>query len=325
MNIIAVNTRRMRDTERIDAWQDALQDTFGPMHVDPIPGEGFAGALRSIQRGFLVFHDIYYAGMRLWRRPVDVAKMDEEFFTLTLPDSSLEVEQRGQALQLLGGQAYLFNHAVTYRTRPPSAYKTRSIAFPASLLRQRVHNLQPFYALDDCIATPGGLGLVRSFADHLSQNSADWSDHELAALADQFLDLLGLFLLTGNSMIAGSESCTQVGHRQRALHHIRIHADDPELTPARVAHACGISLGYLHQVFRGLGLAVEEKIFEERLELARRLLVDPRRRGVPIQTLAYEAGFNDPAHFSRRFKRRFDVTPGELRAELRVSARSKLL
>lgn len=323
MKTIAVDTRLMPGSHRIEAWQDALQGTFGPMHVDPIPGEDFEGELRSTRRGPLAFHDMCYGGMRLWRRPVDVAKMDEEFFTLTLPGSSLEVEQRGQALQLLGGQAYLFNHAVTYRTRPPDAYRTRSIAFPASLLRQRVRDLQPFYALDDCIAAPGGLGLVRSFADHLSQSAADWSDHEFTALADQFLDLLGLFLLTGNSVATGSESCTQAGHRQRALHHIRIHASDPELSPARVAQACGISLGYLHEVFRGLGMAVEEKIFEERLELARRLLTDPRRRGVPIQTLAYEAGFNDPAHFSRRFKRRFGVTPGELRAELRAPARSR--
>ncbi len=322
MSRIAADTPRLTTSERIDAWRASLQSTFGPIHVEPIPGEDFVGELRSVRRGPLFFHDMCYGGVRLWRRPLDVARLDEEFFTLTLPGSSLEVEQRGQALRLHGGRAYLFNHAVTYRTRPPSAYRTRSIAFAASLLRQRVPGLQPFYALDDCIATPGGLGLVRSFAEHLSQGAASWSEHEYAVLAAQFLDLLGLFLLTGNSAVASDDSCTQAGHRQRALHHIRMHADDPELNPARVAHACGISLGYLHEVFRGQEVAVEEKIFEERLDLARRLLNDPRRRGVPIQTLAYEAGFSDPAHFSRRFKRRFGVTPGELRADRRVPPRS---
>lgn len=323
MNPIAVDTRLMPGTERIEAWRDALQGAFGPMFIDPIPGEDFEGELRSTRRGPLVFHDMCYGGMRLWRRPIDVAKMHEEFFTLTLPGSGLEVEQRGQTLQLLGGQAYLFNHAVTYRTRPPSPYRTRSIAFPASLLRLRVRDLQPFYALDNYIATSGGLSLIRSFADHLSQGAVNWSDHEFTALSDQFLDLLGLFLQTGNANVASAESCTQAGHRQRAVHYIRIHASDPELSPLRVAQACGISLGYLHEVFRGPGMAVEQKIFEERLELARRLLIDPRRKGVPIQTLAYEAGFSDPAHFSRRFKRRFGVTPGELRAEQRTLVRPR--
>jgi len=321
---IAINTRFIPDEERVDAWQHTLSEIGGPIRVDPIPGEDFSGELKSIRRGPFFFYDMCYSGMRLWRRPVDVAKMDKELFafTLTLPPSSLQVERGGKALRLLGGRSYLFSHAATYRTQPLSIYKTRTIAFPGSLLRQRVRDLQPFYALSDCVTTTGGLSLINSFAEHFSQGAADWSDCEVTALSDQFLDLLALFLTTGNSTVAGSESYMRASHRQRALHHIRVHAGDPDLSPARVAQACGISLGYLHEVFRGLDMGVEEKIFEERLELARRLLTDLRRKRLPIQTLAYEAGFNDPAHFSRRFKRRFGVTPGELRAELQISTRS---
>ena len=322
---IAVDTRFLPETDRIDAWQQVLGEIGGPIHVDPIPGADFSGELKSIQRGSFFFYDLCYSGMRLWRRPVDVAKMDKELFalSLTLPSSNLHVERDGQALNLLGGRAYLFNHAATYRTQPPSTYKTRSIAFPSSLLRQRVRDLRHFYALTECVTSAGGLGLIHAFAEHLAQGAADWSDDEASTLSDQFLDLLALFLNTGNSAVAGSESYMLAGHRQRALQHIRAHAGDPELNPLRVAHAGGISLGYLHEVFRGSDRGVEETIFEERLELARRLLSDPRRKRVPIQTLAYEAGFNDAAHFSRRFKRRFGVTPGELRAELTSPARSR--
>lgn len=322
---IAVNTRLIPERDRIDAWQQGLSEIGGPIRVDPIAGEDFSGELKSVRRGSFFFYDMCYSGMRLWRRPVDVAKMDTELFalSLTLPSSRLQVERDGQALELLGGRTYLFNHAATYRTQPPSAYKTRSIAFPGSLLRQRVRDPRSFYALAECITSSGALGLINAFADHFAQGAADWSNDEVAALSDQFLDLLALFLTTGNSAVAGSESSMRAGHRQRALRHIRVHAGDPELSPGRVAQACGISLGYLHEVFRGLDRGVEETIFEERLELAHRLLSDQRRKRMPIQILAYEAGFNDPAHFSRRFKRRFGVTPGELRADLKGSTRSR--
>lgn len=315
---VAVDTRLMPESDRIDAFQQALCSIGGPIRVDPIAGEAFSGTLRSVRRGSFFFYDMCYSGMRLWRRPVDVAKMDQELFalSLTLPSSNLHVERGGQALELLGGRAYLFNHAATYRTQPPSIYKTRSIAFPGRLLRDRVRDLRPFYALADCVTASGGLGLIHAFAEHFARGAADWSEEQARTLSDQFLDLLALFLASGNADAAASESSLQAGHRQRALRHIRAHASDPELSPARVAQACGISLGYLHEVFRAFDKGVEEAIFDERLERARQLLGDARRKRVPIQTLAYEAGFNDPAHFSRRFKRRFGVTPGELRAEL---------
>lgn len=314
---LAVDTRRIPERDRIDAWQQILSDIGGPISVDPIPGEPFMGELKLVRRGAIAFYDMCYSGMRLWRRPVDVARMDKEMFALSLtqPSCSLRVERGGQALELQGGRSYLFDHAAPYRTEPPSAYKTRSIAFPSSLLRRRVHDLRPFYALADCTRSTAGLELVNVFAQHFAQGAATWSDDEVDTLAGQLLDLLALFLTTGDCAAAGSESSLRASHRQRALDHIRLHARDPELTPARVAQACGISLGYLNEVFRGRDAGVEDTIFEERLDAARRLLGDARRRRVPIQTLAYEAGFSDPSHFSRRFKRRFGVTPGELRAE----------
>ncbi|XXQ56526.1 helix-turn-helix domain-containing protein [Xenophilus aerolatus] len=317
MEQLAVDTRRIPERERIDAWQQILSDIGGPIQVDPIPGETFMGELKLVRRGPIAFYDMCYSGMRLWRRPVDVARMDKEMFALSLtqPSCSLRVERGGQALELQGGRSYLFDHAAPYRTEPPSAYKTRSIAFPSSLLRRRVRGLRPFYALGDCVQSSGGLALINVFAQHLAQGAATWSDEEVDSLSGQLLDLLALFLGTGDGAVAGAESSLRAGHRQRALEHIRRHAHDPELTPARVAQACGISLGYLNEVFRGQAAGVEDSIFDERLEAARRLLSDARRRRVPIQTLAYEAGFNDASHFSRRFKRRFGLTPGELRAQ----------
>jgi AraC-like DNA-binding protein len=314
---LAVDTRRIPERERIDAWRQILSDIGGPIQVDPIAGEPFMGELTLVRRGPIAFYDMCYSGMRLWRRPVDVARMDKEMFALSLtqPSCSLRVERGGQALELHGGRSYLFDHAAPYRTEPPSAYKTRSIAFPSSLLRRRVRGLRPFYALADSVTSAGGLDLINVFAQHLAQGATTWSDDEVDTLSGQLLDLLALFLSSSEGALAGSEPSMRAGHRQRALEHIRRHAHDPELTPARVAQACGISLGYLNEVFRGRGAGVEDTIFDERLEVARRLLSDARRRRVAIQTLAYEAGFNDPSHFSRRFKRRFGVTPGEWRAE----------
>jgi AraC-like DNA-binding protein len=43
-------------------------------------------------------------------------------------------------------------------------------------------------------------------------------------------------------------------------------------------------------------------------------LADPRFVGHPISTIAFEAGFGDLSHFNRTFRRRFGMTPSEVRA-----------
>jgi AraC-like DNA-binding protein len=43
------------------------------------------------------------------------------------------------------------------------------------------------------------------------------------------------------------------------------------------------------------------------------LLSDPRARHLSVSTIAYRTGFSHPAHFSRAFRRRFGVSPSEIR------------
>lgn len=324
MKTLEVDTDLIPAHERLDAWRASLFETFGPMHVEPLADRPLTGSLKSKSRGAFSFHSMRYRGMGMWRKPVDVAHLGGEFFTLTRPSSGvLHVVQLGEERKLEAGHTYLFNHAVTYRTTPESEYRTASVAFPAELLRQRIGSLDTFYDLNACCPDKVGPQLIGAFAEHLSSGAVLWTDHEYITLVDQFLDLIGLFLRTPRAIANSTDSSTRTGHRARAIQYIRVNASDLELTPSRVAAACGISLSYLHDVFRAAGMSVEERIFDERLEIARRLLIDPRKHGIPIGTLSYESGFSDPAHFSRTFKRRFGVTPGELRRTA-MEARSKL-
>lgn len=313
MKTVEVDTALVPAKQRADAWRESLLGIFGPIHVESLDDESLSGRLRSVSRGCFTFNGMRYRGMSLWRSPVDVAKLDQEHFTLTLPSSRLHVVQHGRERVLEPGQIYLFNHAVTYRTRPQTEYRTESIAFPGRLLQQRMGSLEPFYDLGTGCGNPVNTQLIRAFASHLSQGVTTWTEHEYETLVGQFMDMLALFAGGAAATACSLETSTRAGHRERALKYIRAHASDSTLSPRHVAEACGISLSYLHEVFRAAGVPVEEKIFEERLEIARRMLIDPKTRGASIQTVCYDAGFNDPAHFSRKFKQRFGMTPGEMR------------
>ena len=55
------------------------------------------------------------------------------------------------------------------------------------------------------------------------------------------------------------------------------------------------------------------RIWERRLQQAATDLVDPDRAALAVSQIGFAAGFEDAAHFSRAFKKRFGHTPSEWR------------
>ena len=53
-----------------------------------------------------------------------------------------------------------------------------------------------------------------------------------------------------------------------------------------------------------------------RIEEATRRLCDPAEAGLPVLTIAMDAGFRSLAPFNRSFKERYQVTPSAYRASL---------
>jgi AraC-like DNA-binding protein len=90
---------------------------------------------------------------------------------------------------------------------------------------------------------------------------------------------------------------------------IRAHADDPDLTPGRVAAAVHLSLGHLHRVFRGSDSTISEYLRTVRLGRAATDLRDPHLAHWTIADIAQRRGFKDAAHFSRAFAARYGVSP----------------
>ncbi len=94
---------------------------------------------------------------------------------------------------------------------------------------------------------------------------------------------------------------------RRALEWIEWHLD---ASPDEVALAQGVSRRGLDALFAEHGLTIAHALWEARLRQARALLLDPTLRVVDV---ALRSGFQTEAHFSRRFRARFGVTPSQAR------------
>ena len=100
---------------------------------------------------------------------------------------------------------------------------------------------------------------------------------------------------------------------QRAKAYIEAHLGDSKLNSPHVSAAVGVSLRRLQELFHERGRHISDYIWERRLEAAAKRLCDPASAHLSIGMLAYGCGFSSQAHFARRFKDRYDISPREYR------------
>lgn len=314
MPLVELDTAKLAARDRMGAWSATIDAVFGPFGINSDDPEKFHGRVKVERRQDLRFIELAYAGHGFQRRPSDVSRLDDAFYSLLRPRSGrLRLSQNGEEHVLEPGRFYIVNHGAPYDTTPSSPYETFALAFPPSALESRVSRPKAFYALE---AEPPSAryAMLDSFIAHFAAGRTDWSDREFEHLSSQLIDLIVLSIIEPTHAATAAETSVRMAHRERALRFIRSRLSDRTLTPSRVADACGVSLAYLNEIFRGADASVEETIFGERLERARMMLRAPGSAGMQIATIAYRLGFSDPAHFSRAFRRRFGCSPREARA-----------
>ncbi len=104
----------------------------------------------------------------------------------------------------------------------------------------------------------------------------------------------------------------------RAKMFIEENLHDPDLNPKKVAASLRICERYLQELFHDEDMSVGKWIWEMRLEKCRRDLSDPMLSGKSVSEIAFNCGFSNFSHFSRRFKAAFSMTASEFRRVQRI-------
>jgi acetamidase/formamidase/AraC-like DNA-binding protein len=163
---------------------------------------------------------------------------------------------------------------------------------------------------------PGGFGdLFARIMETAARHLETLTDAEWSATAQSLAELLPILLrptpTPAADLNAGTASKAATLHR--LCQTIERRLDDPELSPAKVAAAEGISERYLQKLFGGTGSSFTHYLRERRLQRTCADLSAPAKANLSISEIAFRAGFNDSAHFSRAFRHRFGVSPREFR------------
>jgi AraC-like DNA-binding protein len=84
-----------------------------------------------------------------------------------------------------------------------------------------------------------------------------------------------------------------------------------DLSAEMVGKLHGLSASYIRKLFASEGMSFTDFVLEQRLLGAHRLLRELTERS--ISTVAFAVGFNDLSYFNRVFRRRFGMTPSEVK------------
>jgi len=155
------------------------------------------------------------------------------------------------------------------------------------------------------------LSLLRTYVGNLPDRI---DDPQLGRLsATHVYDLIALAIgATGE----GREIASRRGVRAARLEAIKADlTQNSALSLDQLAARQGISPRYIQMLFEETGATFSDFVLERRLNAARDMLTSPRYVTWSITAIALEAGFSDLSYFNRRFKRRYLMTPSDMRAQ----------
>jgi AraC-like DNA-binding protein len=246
-------------------------------------------------------------------RSADLLEDGRDDYLLTLHTQDHEVSvDGGRPVQVAAGEMMLVSDGVRSQCHLPD-----TIVKVLSLSRRKLRDLAPQVELEAFhhapVAAPG-LALLAGYADLLRAAPPQLAEEQ--ALASSHLYDLVAFLL--DRLVRGGAARTVSGIRAARLalvrKDIRARLTDPEFDLAEAARRQGVSSRYIQQLFAGEGTSFSDVLREQRLDLTFRLLGEAAPRGRSISEIAFDAGFSDLSTFNRAFRRRFGLTPSDVRA-----------
>lgn len=159
--------------------------------------------------------------------------------------------------------------------------------------------------------------LLRKHIDSIFHALPLLDENQAAALVQPTIELVAATL----NGVPREDSAKGIVHVQREEIRRHIHAKllNPELSPAGIAVAFGISIRKLTYLFSHEG-GVASYILKQRLEMARKALRNPAHSSRSIADIGLEHGFVYAHNFTRAFQRVYGISPREMRTLAQKSA-----
>lgn len=305
----------------VGEWTEAIAATYFPLHIKLDRGykSDFNGVLTAKPLGQTSISLLDSSPLCYERYSSHSACEDTDYFIIPLPESGhIHFKQNGREVNCQPGDFLIEYSAEPYIFGYNSHARITAFKVPSKLLRERINSPEDYCAVRFSGSEPGAALFMDFFKSiyrqigNLDRGFDNLCYDARTKLSNQLIDLLALAIDSRGNNSAAVESSTQQAHLQRILRYINENLNSPSLTVEKIAGQNGISVRYLHQLFRRTGSTVSTWIRNRRLEECYQALSDTSKPKPVISELAYKWGFSDQANFNRLFKSKYSMTPREV-------------
>ena len=309
------NTAETRPAEQFSYYREAICQAF--MHLTPESGATlrFPAKVETIRLGAGAINRVVFPEHTVHRRSADIAASSESCFYLNLKIAGrCRMLQGDREVSLSRGQVGIVDsdrELKLLHDRGP-ALEVASFWVPSRALRDRLPPSFDFEA--ERISDDPHVGhLIVEAARSLNSGALRMTEQDGVRLFDVLLDLVALSLSRRSRKQTVEAPCfadaTALALRRTVQERLR----EQGLTVAAIASTVGISERYVHKLFERSGTTFSHYVMERRLDGAAADLKDPELAGREIGSIAFDWGFSDLSHFTKRFKQRFGCRPRDWR------------
>ncbi|MDH0127108.1 helix-turn-helix domain-containing protein [Brucella intermedia GD04153] len=301
-----------RDTLRTaNQLSEALHANLMDWQVRPISRAGpIAARVRSGSVGQIRMIELSGEPFHGTRGRSEIATDGADFLGVLLQRSGTTHCQVGDVNTLVGpGDISLWYSGRPVEFHMPGPFQKLCMLIPVRCLEPVLQNPTSYEGVHLAAGNPLA-ALLGSYLTTLSDQVAGGQEDTASATADVTLELLAAAFRAN----AGKDHATPRKKLQnRVLQYIEARLSDPELTPAAIAKANGISPRYLYLLFETQGASVAGWIRQRRLARCRAAL-ENQDDDQTVCEIAHSWGFSDAAHFSRLFKSAYGASPMSFKA-----------
>ena len=307
--------------ERGPRWHNAALQVFPGLAIDRLSARPAPGVFKHLPLGTGSLSYIQSPPVKLHYAPPGTTCPGPAFTLAIQLSGELVVSQHASRCRIGPGGVFTLDERFAFRLESAPPCELVLVRMPRQAVLAQYPHVKNHTATAMSKGVPGTALLRETVLRILSVAPSLQPEQRVAAMAT-IIQLMGMadFGAIGDSGSRG------VADRIRsALSFVEQSLFEPGLTACAVAAAQGISRRRLDALFQAsVGEPVSAHIWSRRLALAAAFLADARQRDQTVAQIANAVGFNDPAHFTRTFKRHFGCCPKHWRQQHRPAAAAKV-
>jgi AraC family transcriptional activator of tynA and feaB len=314
--VVEWSTEDVSPEKRYSAWIEAACEIICPIVSERSSREPFHGHVVRHQVGPLDVVEAHCDNHLVRRRAQDIAaaKACNNLFVYQQLKGRAWVDQRNRRHMVEAGDIVLVDPNLPAATGTEHTFDFRLWRLDRARLQPLLaHSASelPMIKLD---AGSGETELISSYLDAVLRTHANLSDTSLNLAFDTVYALLANAAGITPELREQGRLGRRAAMLQRVMRQVELRAAEPDLNAEKIAAEFSISLRGLHQLFACSKTTFHEYLMDVRVAKACDLLRDPNRGHLGVADVGLAAGFSEASTFYRRFKARYDATPGEFRS-----------